>query len=78
MVNLLHYNSNYAAPLPVSVKVEKLNPNVSLVYYDTVELSGSGGEKTAVRFTLDENGKGINTNQRPKRLLTLATGVDKS
>jgi hypothetical protein len=51
---------------------------VSLVYYDTVELSGSGDEKTAVRFTLDENGKVINTNQRPKRLLTLATAVDKS
>ena len=58
--------------------MEKLNPNVSLVYYDTVELSGSGDEKTAVRFTLDENGEVINTNQRPKRLLTLATAVDKS
>ena len=77
VVNLLHYKSNYAAPLPVSVKVEKLNPNVSLVYYDTVELTGSGDEKTAVRFTLDENGEVTDTNQRPKRLLTLATATDK-
>jgi hypothetical protein len=53
--------------------VEKLNPNVSLVYYDTVELTGSGDEKTAVRFTLDADGDVIDTNQRPKRLLTLAT-----
>ena len=72
VVNLLHYKSNYSAPLPVTVKVEKLNPNVSLVYYDTVELTGSGDEKTAVRFTLDENGAVTNTNQRPKQLLTLA------
>ena len=78
VVNLLHYKSNYTAPLPVSVKVEKLNPNVSLVYYDTIELTGSGDEKTAVRFTLDENGEVIDTNQRPKRLLTLATAADKS
>ena len=72
VVNLLHYKSNYSAPLPVTVKVEKLNPSVSLVYYDTVELTGSGDEKTAVRFTLDENGAVTNTNQRPKQLLTLA------
>ena len=72
VVNLLHYKSNYSVPLPVTVKVEKLNPNVSLVYYDTVELTGSGDEKTAVRFTLDENGAVTNTNQRPKQLLTLA------
>ena len=72
VVNLLHYKSNYSAPLPVTVKVEKLNPSVSLVYYDTVELTGSGDEKTAVRFTLDENGAVTGTSQRPKQLLTLA------
>ena len=72
VVNLLHYKSNYSAPLPVTVKVEKLNPSVSLVYYDTVELTGSGDEKTAVRFTLDENGAVTGTSQRPKKLLTLA------
>ena len=41
VVNLLHYKSNYSVPLPVTVKVEKLNPNVSLVYYDTVELTAA-------------------------------------
>ena len=45
VVNLLHYKSNYFGPLPVTVKVEKLNPNVNLVYYDTIELTGSGDEK---------------------------------
>ncbi len=73
VVNLLHYKSNYSVPLPVSVKVEKLNPSVSLVHYDTVELTGSGDERTAVRFTIDHNGVVTGTNRRPKRLLTLAT-----
>jgi hypothetical protein len=75
VVNLLHYKANYSAPLPVTVKVEKLNPSVSLVFYDTVELTGSGDERTAVRFTLDADGVVVNTNQRPKQLLTLATAV---
>lgn len=73
VVNLLHYKSNYSIPLPVSIKVEKLNPSVSLVHYDTVELTGSGDERTAVRFTIDNNGDVTGTNRRPKRLLTLAT-----
>ena len=32
VVNILHYNANYNEPVPVSVKVEKLNPVVTLVY----------------------------------------------
>ena len=37
-VNLLHYQSNYGEPLPVTVKVEKLNPEVSLVHYGKIDL----------------------------------------
>lgn len=72
VVNLLHYQSNYSVPLPVTVKVEKLNPSVSLVFYGTRELKGVGDEQTAVRFTIDANGDIVNTNQLPKRLLTKA------
>ena len=75
VVNLLHYKANYSAPLPVTVKVEKLNPSVSLVFYDTVELTGSGDERTAVRFTLDADGVVVSTNQRSKQLLTLVTAI---
>lgn len=51
-VNVVHYIANGGA-LPVQVKVEKLNPKVTLVYYGTINLSGTGDEQTAVRFTLD-------------------------
>lgn len=77
VVNLLHYKSNYRVPLPVSVKVEKLNPEVSVIYYGTHELAGSGDEKTAIRFTLDTFGAIANTSQRPKRLLTRAVAEAK-
>ena len=72
VVNLLHYKSNYSEPLPVTVKIEKLNPSVSMVYYGTHQLTGSGDEQTAVRFTLDAQGTVAGTSQRPKKLITRA------
>ena len=77
VVNLLHYKSNYSEPLPVTVKIEKLNPSVSIVYYGTHQLTGSGDEQTAVRFTLDAQGAVASTSQRPKKLITRAV-KDKS
>ena len=74
VVNVLHYQSNYSEPLPVTVKVEKLNPKVSLVYYGTRNLTGTGDEQTAVRFRLDSNGDVLGTNELQKRLLTQAMG----
>jgi hypothetical protein len=72
VVNLLHYQANYSDPLPVTVKVEKLNPSVSLVYYGTRELTGVGDEQTAVRFTIDADGNVAGTSELPKALLTRA------
>jgi len=43
--------------LPVSVKVEKLNPTASVVFYGTHEFDHKGQEETFVRFTLDPDGK---------------------
>jgi hypothetical protein len=74
VVNLLHFKANYSKPLDVTVKVEKLNPSVSVIYYGQHQLNGSGDEKTAIRFTLDANGNLLNTNQIPKELLTKAIG----
>ena len=74
VVNLLHYQANYDEPLTVNVKVEKLNPEVELVYYGSHELEGVGDEKTAVRFTVDAKKNISNVNQMQKRLLTKALG----
>lgn len=72
VVNVLHYQANYAEPLPVSIKVEKLNPTVELVYYGKRELAGSGDEQTAVRFTIGADGAVLGTNELQKPLLTTA------
>ena len=72
VVNLLHYQSNYREPLPVTVKVEKLNPEVSLVHYGKLVLTGTGDERTAVRFRLNTEGDIVGTNKLQKKLLTQA------
>ncbi|MCZ6616534.1 MAG: hypothetical protein O7E57_00270 [Gammaproteobacteria bacterium] len=77
VVNVLHYQSNYKKPLPVSIKVEKLNPSVSLVYYGIRELTGVGNEQTAVRFTIGANGEVTGTNELRKPLLVKAVNSKK-
>ncbi len=74
VVNLLHFKANYDESLPVTVKVEKLNPEVSLVYYGKRELTGAGNEQTAVRFTIGPEGEVEGTNELPKSLLVKLAG----
>jgi hypothetical protein len=68
-VNIYHFAALTGKPVGVSVKVEKLNPTVQVVYYDTVDLNQGGTEKTAVRFVLDNAGKVVEVNRNAKSLL---------
>jgi hypothetical protein len=68
-VNIYHFAALTGKPVPVSVKVEKLNPTVQVVHYDTVEVDHGGTEKTAVRFVLDQGGAVIEVNHNEKSLL---------
>ena len=77
VINLLHYKSNYQEPLPVTVKVEKLNPSVELIYYGEHFLTGVGDEITALRFIVDGQKNITDLNQFPKKLLTKALGNSK-
>ena len=44
-------------PIPVTVILEKLNPQVKLLYSKTVTLIDAWEEKTIIRFVLDVNGE---------------------
>jgi len=55
-------------PIPVKIKLEKVNPSVRVLFYDTVELRNQGDEKTAVRFTIQADGEITDINQLPKKL----------
>lgn len=56
VVNVYHFTNPTAAAVPVTVKVEKVNPKLKVIYYDTVVLDRKGDERTVVRFTLDAAG----------------------
>ena len=68
-VNIYHFAALTGRPVPVSVKVEKLNPTVQVVHYETIELNQGGTEKTAVRFVLDQSGAVLEINRNEKSLL---------
>ena len=70
VVNVVHYIANGTATLPVKVKVEKLNPSVKVIYYQTLELQGKGDEQTAARFTL-KGAEVLDVNNTPKSLVEL-------
>ena len=56
--------------IPVSVKVEKLNPTASVVFYGTYEFDHKGQEETFVRFSIDTDGKVTDINSvRPVSLV---------
>ena len=68
-VNVSLYHHISTDPVPVSVKVEKLNPLVEVVYYDTLFLASTDEEKTAVRFTLADDGRVTQTSHAEKSLI---------
>ena len=68
-VNVSHFAATTGQPVEASVKVQKLNPTAQVIFDDHVSVDHTGDEKTAVRFTLDAEGKVIDVNKRPKSLM---------
>ncbi len=68
-VNVYHFVAMGREPVPVSVKVEKLNPTVQVVHYATIMLEAAGTERTAVRFSIDSKGGIVDVNNHEKSLL---------
>jgi len=69
VVNLHLYRDDQGKPVPVKVKVEKLNPRVELVYYGDVTLNRRGEEQTAVRFSIAADGRVKDVNQLEKAIV---------
>ncbi|OED38198.1 hypothetical protein AB833_20715 [Chromatiales bacterium (ex Bugula neritina AB1)] len=69
IVNVHYYDSETRQPVPVTVKVSRINPVYTVAYYGETKLNTKGEEKTAVRFTLGADGSISNINQLPKQLV---------
>ena len=77
-VNVNHYLATTNAPVSVAVKVEKVNPTVEVVHYDTLVLDHAGQERTAVRFRVADSGKVVDVNHQDKSLIQLTRSVRRS
>jgi hypothetical protein len=77
-VNVNYYLATQPAPVPVTVKIEKVNPHVEVVAYDNVTLEHMGQEKTAARFKIAANGDILDVNHRDKSLIQLTRSVRRS
>jgi hypothetical protein len=71
VVNIHLYREHGGSAVPATVKVEKLNPKVELVFYGTVMLMAQGDERTAVRFAVGTDGRVRDVNQLAKRIVPL-------
>jgi hypothetical protein len=74
-INVNHYMATTGKPVPVSVKVEKINPVLEVVYYDTINMEKTGQEKTIVRFTVGQDGSVTDVTHREKSLIQLTRSV---
>lgn len=68
-VNIHYYQSKSMRPLDVQVRVDRVNPVLKVVYYNTVRLEHLGDERTAVRFTVAADGSVSDVNSRQSKLV---------
>jgi hypothetical protein len=72
VVNVYRYTATTGEPIPVTVKVEKINPALAVLHYGRTLLVARGDEATVLRFTLDEAGEVVATGDGFKSLAALA------
>ncbi len=72
VVNLYYYQAAGGAPVPVTVKVERVNPEFRLAFVDQVELRREDEERTVVRFTVTREREVKDINRLPKTLTPYA------
>jgi len=69
VVNANEFLETRAGKFPVTIKVEKLNPTATVVYYGSHDFDHKGQEETYIRFALDKDGQVTDLNTRPKSLV---------
>ncbi|MBI2801982.1 MAG: hypothetical protein HYX63_17170 [Gammaproteobacteria bacterium] len=72
VINIHYYATEDNKAVPVTVRVDKVNPKLEVLYYDTLTLEHKDDEKTAIRFTVLGNGAVTNINHIPKSLVSKA------
>lgn len=74
VVNVHYYQSqdkNNSVPVNVYVRLDKVNPKLKVLYYDSIRLEHVGVEKTAFRFKIKSDGEVASIGFLPKKIVIL-------
>jgi hypothetical protein len=74
VVNVHLYRASGPLPVPATVRIERLNPAVRLVFEETRMLARQGEEVTFARFRLAHDGEVGGLSRLPRRLVPVARG----
>jgi len=69
VVNLVYYATETNKPVEATVRVDRVNPVLKVVYYDKTVLEKKGDEKTALRFVLNPDGEISNIDHTFKSIM---------
>jgi len=75
ILNLQYYKSLTQKPVTATVKIEKVNPSLKVVYIDKVTLNKEDDELTVLRFSLDTAGEIIDINHLSKKFTNYSLEV---
>ncbi len=67
ILNIQLYKHVTQKPVTATIKIEKVNPSLKVVYVDKVTLNKEDDEKTVLRFSLDTAGDIIDINHLDKK-----------
>jgi len=68
IVNLYYYQAHSKEPVPVDIKVDRINPKYETVFREKIILNRQDEEVTAVRFSIDDDGNVYDVNKLPVKL----------
>jgi hypothetical protein len=71
VVNIHYYATETSRPVDVTVRLDKVNPKLEVIYYDTVTIEQKGDERTVFRFKIGREGKISDINFLPKSIVTI-------
>ncbi|WP_415884130.1 hypothetical protein [Neptuniibacter sp. QD34_54] len=69
VINLHYFKSENNEPVPVTVYLAEVNPVLKVISYTTETLAAENDELTALRFTLNTQGKVTNINKLQKSII---------
>ena len=72
VVNIHYYARETHQPIPVTVRLDKVNPALEVIYYATITLEKRGEEQTALRFNIGSDGRITHINTLPKSLVSIS------